>query len=201
MRTFCIISCLSLFITLATANDLLCLLNSATLGASPESPMGVILDTFDILLDGDITATIETLCGDSPGDCDLTGTDVYNNATSACDVAGGKLILDDLAICSRSIMLVGSFTEPVPPDVSFKNVPICLDTSCRDDIKVFEVVDSFLASGALNIDALEPFKVILDEENCKFPEVDESTGTSKASALGPSMIGSGLALAIALFAI
>jgi hypothetical protein len=196
MRSFLtVVSCAALLINSAAddaASDTLCLVKSAQFGVTDESA-GVLFETFGFILAGDVMESLEMLCGDSPEDCDLEGTDFSEDAKANCLELGGKLFLDDLSVCSRAIMLLGDFESPVPPDVNFKNVPICLDPSCEDDIDIFAAVGDYvplLPEGT----GFDPFKILLDEEKCKEPDPP----TSVANARNYRMASSGLvALAIA----
>ena len=179
------------------ANDSVCLLKSATFGATEDSA-GVIFETFGFFLEGDVLESIEMLCGDSPEDCDLEGTGFSEDAKNRCSELGGKLFLEDIAICSRAIKVLAEIESPEPPDVNFKNIPVCLDPTCDDDMDLFAAISGYLTllEEGTSFDA---FRILLDPEQCKEPIVEEPEDTtSVANARHYRMASSGLvALAFA----
>ena len=207
MNIITFLTTLALLITQASGDNtpslaasFTCLVSSAGVGVTDENPYGVVFETFGFLLEGNLTEIIANMCGESPETCDLRGTELYTNATAACDAFPDDAVLveGDLDICSDAIKQVGNITTgPAPPDVSFKNVPVCLAKSCGEDADIFAMLKVVLGSGslgALNLDAIQPFEVIFDEEVCP----DEMTSGGSRNIGGPSIITSSLALAAAV---
>ena len=159
------------------------------------------MDPADVLMD---------VCGDSiEGDttnisCDLDGSGIFTALSTACDQAGGKVVLHKVSVCGD---VLGAANMTGIESISLESIPLCMATACADGIGVMDILDAGLALLDQYIPAAEGEASLSDQVNAVFDDgcivisVQGATGgTTSASVARSSVLGAVLAFGIAFFA-
>mmetsp|Transcript_1440 Transcript_1440/g.1371 ORF Transcript_1440/g.1371 Transcript_1440/m.1371 type:complete len:222 (-) Transcript_1440:232-897(-) len=103
------------------SDDLVCLIATFAMGLNPV---------------GSFENVSDEICNRSTLVCDLSSTEAAEKAK--CDVLGGKIISDDILFCKED------FNSDDWPggDVRINNAPICLASSCKDNMQLVDLFTS-----------------------------------------------------------
>jgi hypothetical protein len=200
MRICTALATFSLIVSSANANTFECLVDAVTFGInSTDYPDGIIFQAFTFFEDDNWPEIMCYTNGNfDPSNCDAGVTDTFLSIASACDTLNGLLIPTVLTLCAEQIFPPGTSSIETFPDLTMKNIPVCVPPTCPSDTNFFELMKNFVD--------------VLDEESTRFlddslclsptPSPTKAPTTSKASSVDSSLIASGLTmLGIVLFAI
>eukprot|EP00560_Eucampia_antarctica_P008243 CAMPEP_0197823998 /NCGR_PEP_ID=MMETSP1437-20131217/1313_1 /TAXON_ID=49252 ORGANISM="Eucampia antarctica, Strain CCMP1452" /NCGR_SAMPLE_ID=MMETSP1437 /ASSEMBLY_ACC=CAM_ASM_001096 /LENGTH=222 /DNA_ID=CAMNT_0043423451 /DNA_START=88 /DNA_END=756 /DNA_ORIENTATION=+ len=104
------------------SDDLVCLIATFAMGLNPV---------------GSFENVSDEICNRSTLVCDLSSTEAAEKAK--CDVLGGKIISDDMLICKEDF---GDEQDMPDGDVKIINAPICLASSCKDNMQLVDLFTS-----------------------------------------------------------